>query len=87
MRGGEEADSKALVRGTRTTYKADVAVGEGANKPEAQSHPDRTGVDVADRWSEGHASYLGRSAVVLGTARDVERRSDAAAEVSSGHSS
>ena len=62
-------------------------MGEGANKPEAQSHPDRTGVDVADRWSEGHASYLGRSAVVLETARDAERRTDAAAEVSNGHSS
>jgi RNA-directed DNA polymerase len=62
-------------------------VGEGANKPEAQSHPDWTGVDAAGRWSEGHASYLGRSAVVLETARDAERRTDAAAEVSNGRSS
>lgn len=62
-------------------------MGKGANKPEAQSHPDRTGVDAAGRWSEGHASYLGRSVVVLETARDAERRTDAAAEVSNGQSS
>lgn len=60
-------------------------MGEGAYKPKAQCHPDRTGVYVAGRWSEGHASYLGRSVVVLETARDVERRTDATAEVSSGH--
>ena len=60
-------------------------MGEGANKPEAQRHPDRVSVDAAGGWSEGHASYLGRSVVVLEAARDVERRTDAAAEVSSGH--
>ena len=62
-------------------------MGEGANKPKAQCHPDRTGVDAAGGWSEGHASYLGRSVVVLETARDAERRTDAAAEVSNGQSS
>ena len=60
-------------------------MGKGAYKPKARCHPDLAGVDAAGGWSEGHASYLGRSVVVLETARDVERRTDAAAEVSSGH--
>jgi len=47
MRGGKEADSKTPARGTRIAYKADVRWGEGANKPKAQCHPDRTYVDAA----------------------------------------
>ena len=61
-------------------------MGEGANKPEAQCHPDRAGVDAADGWSESHASYPGRSLVLLETARAVVRRLDGAKEVSNGQS-
>ena len=62
-------------------------VGEGANRPEARSHPDWMGVYAAGRWSESHAPYPGRSVVLLETARVAERRHDGAAEVSDGHSS
>jgi hypothetical protein len=62
-------------------------VGEGANRPKAQRHPDLTGVYAADRWSESHASYPGRSFALLETARVVERRRDGAGEVSNGQSS
>ena len=62
-------------------------MGEGANRPEARCHPDRAGVYAAGRWSESHVPYPGRSVVLLGTARVVERRRDGAAEVSHGHSS
>ena len=46
--------------------------GEGAMKPEAQSHPDRVGVDATGGWSEGHAQYPGRAARLL--ARATHRR-------------
>jgi RNA-directed DNA polymerase len=62
-------------------------VGEGANRPKAQCHPDLACVYAADRWSESHASYPGRSLVLLETARAVERRHDGAGEVSNGQSS
>ena len=35
-------------------------MGEGANTPEAQWHPDRTGVDAAGCWGDSHAAYPGR---------------------------
>jgi hypothetical protein len=54
--------------------------------PEARCHPERTSVDAADRWSESHASYPGRSIALLETARIAERRFDGAVEVSNGQS-
>ena len=39
-------------------------VGERAQRLEARCHPDRRGVYAAGRWSDGHASYPGRSARV-----------------------
>jgi len=36
-------------------------VGKGAIKSKAQCYSERTHVDAAGMWSEGHASYLGRS--------------------------
>ena len=40
-------------------------MGEGAMRPEARCHPDRSGVDAAGMWGEGHASYPGRSVLKL----------------------
>ena len=37
-------------------------MGERAKRLEARCHSDRAGVDAAGGWSEGHASYPGRSA-------------------------
>jgi len=36
-------------------------MGERAIKSKAQSYPECAHVDAAGMWSEGHASYLGRS--------------------------
>lgn len=68
--------------------------GEGANKPEALCHPEDADVDATGIWHEGHASYPGRSVVLLpgarlgiGCATGAVRRRDGAAEVSRGHRS
>jgi hypothetical protein len=59
--GGKEAGGKAPVRGTRTTYEAVEGRARAHGGPKPESHPDTLGVYVADVWSEGHASYPGRS--------------------------
>ena len=66
-------------------------MGEGANRTEARSHPDRTGVDATGRWSEGDESYPGRSAHLpqrLVTLGGVVRggQKSAEAEVAAAHS-
>ena len=72
--------------------------GEGAEKPEAQYHPEGAAVDATGIWHEGHASYPGRSAVLPsnappslvmgnGCATGAVRRRDGTTEVSRGRSS
>jgi len=58
---GKEAVGKALARGTRTAYEASVWWVRGPNYPKPEGTPDRAGVYAAGMWSEGHASYPGRS--------------------------
>lgn len=62
-------------------------MGEGAQRPEARCHPDRTDVDATDGWDEGHAHVPREgcsSAVRLVAAA---RRDEGRAAVSRGHSS
>ena len=58
---GKEAVGKALARGTRTAYEASVWWARGQKDPKPEGTPDRAGVYAAGIWSEGHASYPGRS--------------------------
>ena len=58
---GKEAVGKTLARGTRTAYEASVWWARGLRNPKPEGTPDRAGVDAACMWSEGHASYPGRS--------------------------
>ncbi len=56
----KEFGGKALVLGTRTTYKAYVRWVSLRNKTKPKVF-EVDGVNVADRWSESKRSYLGRS--------------------------
>jgi len=58
---GKEAVGKALARGTRTAYEAPARWVRGHRHLKPEGTPDRTGVYAAGIWSEGHASYPGRS--------------------------
>ena len=49
-------------------------MGKGATISKARCHPDRSGVDAAGIWGEGHAPYPGRSAYLLEGAREAGRR-------------
>ena len=83
---GEEAEGKALARGTRSAYEAVDRWARRPRDPKPYSHPDRSGVDATGMWSEGHAPYPGRS-ISLPRASVVERRRARVMEVSRGHSS